>query len=237
MNQARSDPHYQAFLKSTQFGTVGTYDDHDFGVNDGGGGDGELYEFGVVDRDERQQVFLDFMNVAEDDPRRQRDGVYSAHMYGPPEQRIKVIALDTRFHRTAQLIPSLGYYPVLGAIARSLTTLVGASAFQSGTLLGAEQWEWLEGQLTHSESEGVKVNLVVSSIQVLTGNPYFESWQLYPAEQKRLIETLAKYRPSGVAILSGDIHLTELLSAGELFSVILVVVLMVWRLVFAAHVV
>ena len=34
--------------------------------------------------------FLDFLDVPKDHPRREREGVYSAHTYGPPGRRVKL---------------------------------------------------------------------------------------------------------------------------------------------------
>jgi len=52
-----------------------TWDDHDYGANDGGA------EY--PKKKESQQVFLDFFEVPKDDPRRTREGVYSSTVFGP----------------------------------------------------------------------------------------------------------------------------------------------------------
>jgi alkaline phosphatase D len=51
-----------------------TWDDHDYGVNDGGA------EY--TPRDEAQRIFLDFWGDASDSPRRTRPGVYESAIYG-----------------------------------------------------------------------------------------------------------------------------------------------------------
>lgn len=70
---------------------IGTWDDHDYGLNNAG------REYPM--REESQQLLLDFLGVPEDSPRRSREGVYASHSYGPEGQRVKVILLDVRYHR------------------------------------------------------------------------------------------------------------------------------------------
>ncbi|MBB4090747.1 hypothetical protein [Salinibacter ruber] len=85
---------------------IGTWDDHDYGANDAGRS--------YPKRDRSQAHVLDFMDVPEDHPRRERAGVYSAHTCGPPGKRVKVILLDTRYHRdpiTRDPISGQHYFP------------------------------------------------------------------------------------------------------------------------------
>jgi phosphodiesterase/alkaline phosphatase D-like protein len=72
---------------------MGVWDDHDFGINDGG----TEHEF----KTETQQIFLDYMNVPLDSPRRLRQGVYSSEVIGEAGERVRIILLDARFHRDA----------------------------------------------------------------------------------------------------------------------------------------
>src|SRR5882724_9941956 len=70
---------------------LATWDDHDYGVNDGGAD--------YPKKDESQQLFLDFFGFPKDSPRRTQKGVYSAEVFGPSEKRVQVILLDTRYFR------------------------------------------------------------------------------------------------------------------------------------------
>ena len=72
---------------------VGTWDDHDFGENDGD----KTYEH----RRESQALFLDFFNVPKHDERRRREGVYSFYdlKSNSGKTRIRVILLDNRYHK------------------------------------------------------------------------------------------------------------------------------------------
>ena len=70
---------------------VGTWDDHDYGVNDGG------HEY--PKRAESQQAFLDFVGEPKDSPRRRQEGLYTSYMLGSGSESVKVILLDLRYHR------------------------------------------------------------------------------------------------------------------------------------------
>lgn len=70
---------------------TGTWDDHDFGVNDGGKG----YPMKAAS----QRLFLKFLDVPPGDPRWNQEGVYSAQTYGPPGEQVAVILLDVRTFR------------------------------------------------------------------------------------------------------------------------------------------
>lgn len=198
---------------------VGTWDDHDFGINDGGGS-GSLTKYGVTDAAQRAQLFQDFLATPATSPARKRHGVYSSHQYGQGEKEVKVILLDTRSHRALHAIPSIGsvskYAPVvgglfglLGALSRGLAAWAGLANQAQDTMLDAEQWKWLEDQLANSSA---RAHIIVSSIQVLTANPVVESWAHFPAERNRLLHLLNKHSPKGLLLLSGDVHMAELMS-------------------------
>ncbi len=71
---------------------LATWDDHDFGRNDAGA------DFPY--KEQAKALFLDFWQVPADDPRRGREGVYSAATFGPAGMRVQVILLDTRSFRS-----------------------------------------------------------------------------------------------------------------------------------------
>ena len=80
---------YAKLLGATR--VVGTWDDHDYGVNDGGRD--------YPKRAESQQAFLDFIGEPADSARRRQEGVYASYTLGSGAQSIKVILLDERYHR------------------------------------------------------------------------------------------------------------------------------------------
>jgi len=196
---------------------VGTWDDHDYGVNDGGAW--------VPHREARRDMFLDFLKVPRDSPRRQRRGVYAVHDFGAGDALVRVIALDTRFDRSDHVVPSVGHMfegsalsklsALAAAAVRLATAWTGLVAFRDAErrVLSEEQWAWLDDALASSRAS---VTILVSSVQVLTTNPSLESFGHFPAERARLLGVLRKHRPRGLVIVSGDVHVADLLGAGSL---------------------
>lgn len=190
-------------------GVHGTWDDHDYGGNDRG------YE--LNDKEERRDAYLDFLDVPKNSPRYERKGIYSSIDFGQNDKIVKVIFLDTRWHREKHCIPSVGSHPSIpmGALVACLTRLITAGLdLPSGlpiscctNVLGHEQWNWLEEQVNQSKAS---VHIVVSSIEVLTTNPVVESWGHFPTERERLFKTLNNV--NGLVILSGDVHHAEISS-------------------------
>jgi alkaline phosphatase D len=81
----------------SQVPTQAIWDDHDFGINDGGGD--------FAHKALAQAIFNRFWNVPSNSLLRRRQGIYRAFMVGPVSQRIQVILLDTRMFRDP-LIPT-----------------------------------------------------------------------------------------------------------------------------------
>eukprot|EP01062_Namystynia_karyoxenos_P010574 TRINITY_DN13751_c0_g1_i1.p1 TRINITY_DN13751_c0_g1~~TRINITY_DN13751_c0_g1_i1.p1 ORF type:complete len:494 (+),score=131.21 TRINITY_DN13751_c0_g1_i1:87-1484(+) len=213
----------------------GTWDDHDYGRNDAGA---EL-----PFRQNSQRAFLDFLTssqlravearrggraaIAAADasaasPQRvERDGVYSAHLWdGGEGRRAAVILLDTRSGREPYHIPSVGAWrwlpaaPLVAAATRWLSAALGLTRQHGAAMLTPQQWRWLEGALRAAED--CDVVFLVSSVQVLTSNPFVESWGHFPSERRRLLELLRANRSRGVTqLVSGDVHYAELLGTGS----------------------
>jgi alkaline phosphatase D len=159
------------------------WDDNDYGLNDGGAD--------FAQQAESQQAFLDFWQVPADDERRQRAGIHTALAFGPPGQRVQVIALDTRSFRS----PWLRQDPAARGRYRP-------DADPAKTMLGAAQWAWLEARLR----EPAELRLIVSGIQVVADGHDFERWGHLPAERQRLYDLIARTGAQGVLLLSGDRH-------------------------------
>ncbi len=179
----KNHPEYQKLRRDCQI--IGTWDDHDYGVNDGG------KEF--PQRERSQQQLLDFLDVPAAAPARQRPGVYQAYTYGEGEQKVKVILLDTRYFRDSLRI--LGQ----GRTKRCLPNL-------EGDILGEAQWKWLRAQLTDSDAS---LHLIGSSIQVIPEQHRFEKWANFPGARSRLFELLRETQAAHVVFLSGDRHVAE----------------------------
>ncbi len=174
---------YRALRRDTR--VIGTWDDHDYGANDAG----RTYPR----RESSQQLLLDFLGVPDDSPRRQRRGVYSAHTFGPPGQRVKVLLLDTRYHRdplTPDTTSEQRYLPN-----------------ETGDILGEEQWAWLEQELRTSDAQ---IHLIGTSIQAIPAEHAWEKWANFPQARDRLFEVIRRSGAPGVLLLSGDRHHAEL---------------------------
>ena len=162
---------------------LGTWDDHDYGVNDGGAG--------YPKRAESREAFLDFFREPAGTDRRAREGVYDAMTWGPPGRRVQIILLDTRYFRSPLRRGEGGYLP---------------DDDPAKTMLGEAQWEWLERRLR----EPAEVRLLVSSIQVVAEEHPFEKWANLPRERERLFALIRSTGAAGVIVLSGDRHFAEL---------------------------
>lgn len=162
------------------------WDDHDYGVNDGGA------EF--PHKQASKEAFLEFWQVPANDPRRQREGLYTAATFGPPGRRVQLLLPDTRWFRSP-----LQRTPQRDAPGAERWV---PDADPSRTMLGAQQWQWLEEQLR----QPAELRLFVSSIQVLAEGHGWERWGNFPLERQRLFDLIGRTRAQGVVILSGDRH-------------------------------
>jgi alkaline phosphatase D len=103
-------------------------------------------------------------------------------MFGTGEETVHVILLDGRSFRS--------------------TSKDG----NSGTMLGEEQWRWLEQELLKPSA----VKIICSGIQVVADEHGYEGWYEFPHEQRRLFELIKTHRVPGVVFVSGDQHWAEL---------------------------
>ena len=94
-----------------------------------------------------------FWQLAADDPRRTRDGLYHAQALTVGTHRVQIIGLDLRWFRSP-------WRPTDERGAASKERYL-PDADPTKTMLGDTQWRWLEAQL----HEPADVRLLVSSIQ------------------------------------------------------------------------
>jgi alkaline phosphatase D len=169
---------------------LATWDDHDYGANDAG----VEYPMKV----ESQRLFHDFMDEPADSPRRRREGVYDARVFGSPGQRVQVILLDVRYFRSmlstglTEVVPSGGKYI--------------PNPDPNATMLGEAQWAWLEEQLRVP----AELRIIGTGIQFISEFSGGEAWANLPLEKQRMLDLLAKTRANGVIFISGDRHWAEL---------------------------
>lgn len=171
---------------------MAVWDDHDYGVNDGGA------EYPM--REEAQKIFVDFWGDPDNSPRRERPGVYDSRIFGPEGKRVQVILLDTRYFRgplkTGERRVGGKYYP---------------DDDRSIPMLGEAQWKWLEGEL----KKPAEIRLIGSGIQIVPEASGQETWSNLPHERQRLFDLIATTKASGVVLLSGDRHWSEFSCVAE----------------------
>jgi alkaline phosphatase D len=191
-----ASPQFQRLLRACP--VEATWDDHDYGQNDAGA------EYPMKKRS--RELFLDFWNVPPDSPRRRHPGVYTARLYGPAGRRVQLVLLDTRSFRSPlrrgnpHPTDDLGPYVPWGS---------ADSAGNPPSLLGDEQWRWLEGQMR----EEAQLRVIASSIQVLNDQSGWECWGNFPEERRRLYRLIESTGAGGVVFISGDRHFAELSEA------------------------
>jgi len=178
-----SHPEFAGFR--ARFPMMATWDDHDYGLNDAGASF-PMRRWG-------EELFETFWGSS--DAVRARPGVYDSSITGPEGRRVQVILLDTRFFRSdlkrmewSRERPPLGGYLPDDNPAK--------------TMLGAEQWAWLQQEL----AKPADLRILVSSVQVITDAHQFEGWTNMPAQRAKLYDLLAERADSGLVILSGDRH-------------------------------
>jgi len=184
-NLQKNDSSYANFIKNID--VLGTWDDHDYGLNDGG--------FEYSKKAESQQLFLDFLNVNKNDKRRDQEGVYFVKDYPINDKSIKIIILDTRYFRT-KLTPD-----------NESNKRYKISDSEVDDMLGEKQWKWFESQLKNSEAS---FNVIMSSIQFLSAEHGYESWGNMTKEVERFETILKDTEAKNVIILSGDRHISEI---------------------------
>lgn len=170
---------YQALIKKTT--VMGIWDDHDYGVNDGG------VEY--PKKVESQQLMFDFLKYPKNAAVRTQKGAYHSKIITKNDRKIKIILLDARSFRDS-------LYRVDGSCVPNL----------SGTILGDAQWKWFEKELTNSDAD---VHIIGNGIQIIPEDHRFEKWANYPKERTRFFEVIAQSKAKNVLLISGDRHIAE----------------------------
>jgi len=181
-------PGYQKLLKTCP--VLAVWDDHDYGVNDGGA------EY--AKRAESAAVFHDFFQTPADSPARARPGTYDVRYFdGGEGKKLQIILLDTRYFRG----------PLVAFPERSAHGPYDRNRDPGATLLGAEQWKWLGEEL----AKPADLRFIMSSIQVLPQDHHWELWENLPLERERLLKLLGSVKTGPVVFFSGDRHMGEIM--------------------------
>lgn len=179
----KSDSTYTAFRKKIR--VIGTWDDHDYGVNDGG------REFAI--KEESKILFMDFMDIGKWDPMRNRAGIYWAQTIEKSGVLVKIIMLDTRTFRDS-----------LFATMQDGKKVYLPNA--SGDILGEAQWLWFENEIKNSKAD---VHIICTSIQIIPEQHRFEKWSNFPKAREKMFALVQQCKPKQVVFISGDRHIAE----------------------------
>ncbi|HEX6845579.1 MAG TPA: alkaline phosphatase D family protein [Chitinophagaceae bacterium] len=172
------------------------WDDHDFGRNDAG----KWYPY----KGESKEIFLKFFKEPAESDRRKHEGIYQAEYIKAGEKTIQVILLDVRTFRNSLLA-----YDTSAKLPRKSYFYIPdykPHLSPDSTLLGGEQWQWLEAELT----KPADIRLICSGSQFSIEFNGYEAWANFPYEQKRMLELIKKTKANGVIFLTGDVHYAEI---------------------------
>ena len=172
------------FLKnvSTEF----IWDDHDFGINDGGSN----YRY----KDRAKELFLETWKIPSNDPRRLRDGLYFDKMIKKNGLKVHLIFLDNRSFKSE--------WKLTDEFNKEGKERYVKDFDPQKTLLGEKQWQWLKNKL----NEDSDIKIILSSLQILSLGHGWESWDKLPLERERLFNLIDESNVSNLFILSGDRH-------------------------------
>lgn len=182
----KSNNFYTSFVNELPYGSVGVWDDHDYGKNDAG----EEWTY----KEEAKSLFMDFFDIDSTHAMADRGGIYHSKTIDLGDNSIKLYMLDTRYFRDGLLE------------AEESHKRYKPHTSSDSTLLGDEQWEWLEKEFKNSKAD---FNIIVSSIQFLSSEHGFESWGNFPHEVEKMQSLLLDYSLDNVLMLSGDRHISE----------------------------
>lgn len=173
---------FQNLLQSCK--VIATWDDHDYGVNDGG------VEY--AKKEESKNIFLSFWNEPAVSERRNHTGIYTSYYYGDSAHRVQIILMDLRTFRTHLITDANdNYIP---------------NTDSSATMLGVEQWNWMKNELL----KPAQIRIIGSSTQFARSLDGYEAWENFPLEQQKMFQTIRDANANGVVFISGDVHLAEL---------------------------
>jgi alkaline phosphatase D len=189
-----AQPDYKKLDSATKIFAI--WDDHDYGRNDAGG----HYPF----KKESKEIFLKVFKEPAESERRKHDGIYKTEYIKIGGKTIQVLLLDVRTFRNDLLLYKKG--DSLPRKEYFYTPDYKPHTSPDSTLLGAEQWKWLEAEL----SKQADLRLICSGSQFGIEYNGYEAWANYPHEQKRMLGIIKKTKTNGVVFLTGDVHYGEI---------------------------
>lgn len=185
-------PEYQALKTATKIYAV--WDDHDYGYNDSG----RHYPY----KKESKEIFLDFFGDQGDSAIAKHDGIYHTVWLENAGKKIQIIFPDMRTFRD-KVLPYNGNRK--GQKGYEYELDYSPYTTSDSTMLGEEQWKWLEQQLAMPAD----VRIIASSTQFSITHNGYEAWANFPHEQQRFVDLIKKTKAYGVLFISGDVHYAE----------------------------
>lgn len=193
-NRLSCKPAFQSLVKTVKY-VLATWDDHDYGTNDGG------KDYAM--KHESKSIFTDFFRLNNDRANR-KDGVYGSYQFQSMNGSVAIILLDLRFNRDP--------LNVCSNVDRMRYEATGSGPWfycphtkSEVTILGEAQWKWLTAELERSQRENA-LTIIGSSIQFATEANGFETWANFPSERDKLIRLID---PLKTIVISGDVHMAE----------------------------
>jgi alkaline phosphatase D len=169
---------------------LATWDDHDYGKNDAG----KKYKR----KKQSKEIFLEFWEEPKNSSRFNHEGIYHVEYFGQGEKLTQVILLDTRTFRTRlkSTFPQYAKYK----------NFYKPNYNKNASILGNEQWFWLEEQL----KQPATLRIIASSNQFSHEYNGYESWTNFPKEQEKMLQLISKTQAEGIIFISGDVHWGEI---------------------------
>jgi len=191
-NKMKRIAEYRSVREKVPF--MATWDDHDYGQNDGGETNPE--------RDEAYQQFIKnwpYVRYLNPD---KNGAIYHSKIFGEKKTALQVIMLDTRANRSdlkrnqsqteeEKQIQPKPYLP---------------HDTNDKQLLSKAQWSWLEGEL----KKPAAFRIIATSIQLIANDHHFEKWGNFPNERDRMFKLLKKHKIKNVLFISGDRHMSAI---------------------------
>lgn len=183
--EQKTNPHYASFAAAVPT-IYGIWDDHDYGINDGG----KEWPHQAAAKEQ----MLAFLDVPAEAAVRKRVGAYQAYSIQNENIAVRVILLDTRSFRDPVAPPTQAGH----RYGQNMT----------GTVLGKEQTAWLKEQLEAANTHDFC--LIGTSIQAIPEDHGYEKWANFPQARQELFDLLATVAGPNTILLSGDRHLAEI---------------------------